>query len=86
VWKPEGRTSLGRPRRRWLDDVRMDLVEVRWGDVDWISLAQPHCHNSGHSPSSYLLFKSSVRTSQETHNVLSVGLLVPQRKHIMSCL
>jgi hypothetical protein len=35
VWKPEGRTSLGRPRRRWLDNVRMDLVEVRWGDVDW---------------------------------------------------
>jgi hypothetical protein len=31
--KPEGRRSLGRPRRRWLDNIRMDLVEVGWGDV-----------------------------------------------------
>jgi hypothetical protein len=40
VGKPEGRTPLGRPRRRWLDEIRMDLVEVGWGDVDWIGLAQ----------------------------------------------
>jgi hypothetical protein len=40
VGKPEGRRPLGRPRRRWLDNVRMDLVEVAWGDVDWIGLAQ----------------------------------------------
>jgi hypothetical protein len=40
VGKPEGRRPLGRPRRRWLDNVRMDLVEVEWGDVDWIGLAQ----------------------------------------------
>jgi hypothetical protein len=39
VGKPEGRRPLGRPRRRWLDNVRMDLVEVGWGDVDWIGLA-----------------------------------------------
>jgi hypothetical protein len=38
--KPEGRRPLGRPRRRWLDNIRMDLVEVRWGDEDWIGLAQ----------------------------------------------
>jgi hypothetical protein len=37
VGKPEGRRPLGIPRRRWLDNIRMDLVE---GDVDWISLAQ----------------------------------------------
>jgi hypothetical protein len=35
IWRP-----LGRPRRRWLDNIRMDLVEVGWGDVDWIGLAQ----------------------------------------------
>jgi hypothetical protein len=35
VGKPEGR-----PRRRWLDNIRMGLVEVGWGDVDWIGLAQ----------------------------------------------
>jgi hypothetical protein len=34
----EGRRPLGRPRRRWLDNIRMDLVEVGWGDVDWIGL------------------------------------------------
>jgi hypothetical protein len=38
--KPEGKRPLGRPRRRWLDNIRMDLVEVGWGDVDWIGLAQ----------------------------------------------
>jgi hypothetical protein len=36
----EGRRPLGRPRRRWLDNIRTDLVEVGWGDVDWIGLAQ----------------------------------------------
>jgi hypothetical protein len=40
VGKPEGRRTLGMPRRRWLDNIRMDLVEVGWGDVDWIGLAQ----------------------------------------------
>jgi hypothetical protein len=40
VGKPEGRRPLGRLRRRWLDNIRMDLVEVGWGDVDWIGLAQ----------------------------------------------
>jgi hypothetical protein len=40
---PEGRRPLGRPRRRWLDNIRMDLVEVGWGDVDWIGLAQDRC-------------------------------------------
>jgi hypothetical protein len=42
VGKPEGKRPLGRPRRRWLDNtrIRMDPVEVRWGDVDWIVLAQ----------------------------------------------
>jgi hypothetical protein len=40
VGKPEGRRPLGRPRRRWVNNIRMDLVEVGWGDVDWIGLAQ----------------------------------------------
>jgi hypothetical protein len=39
VGKPEGRRRLGRQRRRWLD-FRIDLVEVGWGEVDWIDLAQ----------------------------------------------
>jgi hypothetical protein len=36
--KPEGKRQLGRPRRRWVDNIRMDLGEVGWGDVDWICL------------------------------------------------
>jgi hypothetical protein len=32
--KPEGRRPLGRPRRRWVNNIRMDLVEVGWGEVD----------------------------------------------------
>jgi hypothetical protein len=38
--KPEGKRPLRRPRRRWVDNIRMDLGEVGWGDVDWIDLAQ----------------------------------------------
>jgi hypothetical protein len=38
--KPEGKRQLGRPRRRWVDNIRMDPGEVGWGDVDWIVLAQ----------------------------------------------
>jgi hypothetical protein len=40
VGKAEGRRPLGRPGRRWVDNIMMDLVEVGWGDVDWIGLAQ----------------------------------------------
>jgi hypothetical protein len=35
VGKREGRRPLGRPRCRWVDNIRMDLEEVGWGDVDW---------------------------------------------------
>jgi len=38
--KPEGRRPLGRPRRRWADNIRMDLQEVGCGYMDWIVLAQ----------------------------------------------
>jgi hypothetical protein len=38
--KPEGKRPLGRPRRRWVNNIRMDLVEVGWGNVDWIGLAE----------------------------------------------
>jgi hypothetical protein len=40
VGKPEGKRPLGTPRRRWVDNIRMGLEEVGWGDVDWIGLAQ----------------------------------------------
>ena len=40
VGKPEGRRPLGRPRRRWVDNIRMDIQEVGCGYMDWIGLAQ----------------------------------------------
>ena len=40
VGEPEGKRPLGRPRRRWEDNIKMDLQEVGCGGVDWIELAQ----------------------------------------------
>jgi len=40
VGKPEGRRPLGRPRRRWEDNIKMNLQEVGCGGMDWIDLAQ----------------------------------------------
>jgi hypothetical protein len=40
VGKPEGRRPLERPRRRWEDNIKMDLLEVGWRGMDWISVAQ----------------------------------------------
>jgi hypothetical protein len=39
VEKPVGKKPLGRPKRRWVDNIKRDLVKVGWGDVDWIGLA-----------------------------------------------
>jgi len=40
VGKPEGKRPLGRPRRRWKENIKMDLQEVGSGGMDWIELAQ----------------------------------------------
>jgi hypothetical protein len=40
VGKPEGKRPLGRPRRRWEDNIKMDLREIGWGGMDWIELAE----------------------------------------------
>jgi hypothetical protein len=40
IGKPEGKRPLGRPRRRWEDVIRMDIMDIGWGSVDWIQLAQ----------------------------------------------
>jgi hypothetical protein len=40
VGKPECKRPLGRPRRRWMDSIKMDLREIGWDDMDWIDLAQ----------------------------------------------
>jgi hypothetical protein len=40
VRKPEGKGPLGKPRRRWVDSIKMDLSEIGWSGVDRIALAQ----------------------------------------------
>jgi hypothetical protein len=40
VGTPEGKRPLGRPRRRWVDNITMDILELGSGDVDWTGLAQ----------------------------------------------
>jgi hypothetical protein len=40
VGNPDGKRPHGRPRRRWVDKIKMDLIEVGWDDRDWIDLAQ----------------------------------------------
>jgi hypothetical protein len=40
VGKPEGKRPLGRPRRRWVNNIKMDLREIEWDVMDWIDLAQ----------------------------------------------
>jgi hypothetical protein len=39
VGKPEGRRPLGRPRRRWVDNIIMDPREIGWDGMDWVNLA-----------------------------------------------
>jgi hypothetical protein len=38
--KPEGKRPLGRPKRSWVDNIKMDLREIEWGSKNWIDLAQ----------------------------------------------
>jgi hypothetical protein len=40
VGKPEGKRPLGRPRCRWVDNIKIDLREIEWGGMDWIKLAE----------------------------------------------
>jgi hypothetical protein len=40
VGEPEGRRPLGRPRHRWVDNIKMDLREIVWDVMNWIDLAQ----------------------------------------------
>jgi hypothetical protein len=40
VGKPEGKRPVGRPRRRWVDNIKLGLGDIGWGGVDWVGLAQ----------------------------------------------
>jgi hypothetical protein len=39
VGKPEGKILLGIPRHRWMDNIKIDILETGWGNVDWIGPA-----------------------------------------------
>jgi hypothetical protein len=43
VGKPEGKRPLGIPRRRWVNNIKMDLTEIGWGGMYWNDLAQDRC-------------------------------------------
>jgi hypothetical protein len=53
VGKPEGKRLLRRPKRRWVDNIRLDLVEVGWGDVDWITSGSVKCWESIECPNNW---------------------------------
>jgi hypothetical protein len=67
VGKPEGKRPLGGPRRRWVDDIKMDLRETGWDGMDWIDLAKGRdqwkgsCEH-GDEPSGYLKFAGNFLT------------------------
>jgi hypothetical protein len=44
VEKPEGKRPLGKPRRRWVDNIKLHLREIVWGGMDWTDLAQDSDH------------------------------------------
>jgi hypothetical protein len=43
-WEPEGKRPLGRQRHRWVDNIKIDLGETGWNNMDWIDLAQDRDH------------------------------------------
>jgi hypothetical protein len=47
VGKPDGKIPLGRPRRRWLDNIKMDIREIGWDGVGWIGLIWLRIETSG---------------------------------------
>jgi hypothetical protein len=67
VEKSEGKRPLGRPRRRWVDNIKIDLREIGWDEMDWIDLAQGRegsCEH-GEEPSGVLKFWEVL---QQLHN------------------
>jgi hypothetical protein len=48
VGKPEGKGPLGRPRRTWENNIKMDLREIGWGSMDWIHLAHDRDQRKDH--------------------------------------
>jgi hypothetical protein len=83
VGKTEGKRPLGRPRRRWVDNIRMDLGEVGWGDVDWIGMAKDR--NRWRALVNSVLNLRVPRNARKLSSGLtSSGLSVSAQLHIVS--
>jgi hypothetical protein len=68
VGEPEGKRPLRRPRRRWANNIEMDLREIRWRGMDWLRMRTSECD---YEPSGFMKFWE-VRFSNSAHaNVLS---------------
>ncbi|KAJ4441124.1 hypothetical protein ANN_10974 [Periplaneta americana] len=77
VGRPEGKRLLGRPRRRWEDNIKMDLREVGYDDRDWINLAQYRDRWRA-----YVRAAMNLRVIVITEDVQNVHLLLEYRPHI----
>jgi hypothetical protein len=54
VGKPEGKRPRGRPRRRWINNIKIDILEIEWGGLDWVGLTHVQVESScelGNEPS-----------------------------------
>jgi hypothetical protein len=83
VGKPEGKRPLGRPRRRWVDNIRMYLGKVGWGDVDWTGLAR-HRNRWRALVNSVLNLRVSLNAGKLTSGLTSSGLSSSAQLHIVS--
>jgi hypothetical protein len=99
VGKPEGKRPLGRPRHRWVDNIKMDLLEIGWGGVDWIGLAEDRDkwralvnvvinlkvpYNAGKLSSSYTI--GGLSSSTQFHRVSECMFSSQQRYSVNSIL
>jgi hypothetical protein len=80
VGKPEGKRPLGRPRCRWIDNIKMDLLEIGLSVLDWIGLAQDRYRSCklGNEPS------SSIKCWELPNGCTTCGFSSGTQLHIVS--
>jgi hypothetical protein len=83
VGRPEGKRPLGIPRHRWVDNIRMDLGEVGWGNVEWIGLAQDR-NRWRALVNSVLNLRVPWNAGKLSNGLTSSGLSVSAQLHIVS--
>jgi hypothetical protein len=83
VGNPEGKRPLGRPRCRWVDNIRMDLGEVGRGNVDWIDLAQDR-NRWRALVNSVLNLRVPCNAGKLSSGLTSSGLSISVQLHIVS--